>query len=149
MNQISLSFLALLGGIFLAIQGGYNSQLGVLLKNPLMASMVAFFCSAVYAAMFLAVSARSLPALHQMKAVPTHLWFTGAFFSVIGISLYYYTIPRLGISSMISLGLFGQLLFSVIAGHFGWFGLAAEPIDLKRLFGVMAMTAGIILINGK
>lgn len=114
-----------------------------------MASMIAFFCSAVYAAIFLAVRVQSLTPLQQMKAIPAHLWFTGAFFSVIGISLYYYTIPKLGISSMISLGLFGQLLFSVVAGHFGWFGLIAEPIDLKRLLGVVAMTTGIILINGK
>ncbi|MCE7996882.1 MAG: DMT family transporter [Roseivirga sp.] len=149
MNQISVIFLAFLGGVFLAIQGGYNAQLGVLLKNPLMASLVAFFCSSVYAAILLAASFQPLPAMQQVKAVPTHLWFTGALFSVVGVSLYYYTIPKLGISSMISLGLFGQLLFSVVAGHFGWFGLAAEPVDLKRLLGIAAMVAGILLIKSK
>lgn len=149
MNQMSVGFLAILGGVFLAIQGGYNAQLGVLLKNPLMASMVAFFCSAVFATALLAISLQQLPSMQQVKAVPHHLWFTGALFSVIGISLYYYAIPKLGISSMISLGLFGQLLFSVVAGHFGWFGLPAEPIDLKRLLGVGAMITGIVLINSK
>ena len=49
MNQISLSALAILGGVFLAAQGGLNSTLGVLLKNPLLASVVAFFMSTVFA----------------------------------------------------------------------------------------------------
>lgn len=114
-----------------------------------MATLVAFFCSAVYAVILLAISHQPLPGMQQVKAVPSHLWFTGALFSVVGVSLYYYTIPKLGISSMISLGLFGQLLFSVIAGHFGWFGLTAEPIDMKRLLGIAAMIAGIILIKSK
>lgn len=78
-----------------------------------------------------------------------HLWFSGALFSVVGISLYYYSIPRLGMASMISLGLFGQLLFSVIAGHFGWFGMPPTPISITKVLGVTAMTVGILLINLK
>jgi transporter family-2 protein len=50
---------------------------------------------------------------------------------------------------MISLGLSGQLIISVIAGHFGWFGMPVEPVTIKRLFGVMAMIIGIIMINRK
>ena len=149
MNQLSLGFLAFLGGVFLAVQGGYNSQLGVMLRNPLMASLVAFFFSATFALLFLLIGQQSPPSLLQVKTIPLHLWFTGALFSVIGISLYYYTMPKLGIANMISLGLFGQLIFSVVAGHFGWFGLPPEPANLKRMLGVVAMITGIVLINNK
>ncbi|MDO6782459.1 DMT family transporter, partial [Marinovum sp. 1_MG-2023] len=65
------------------------------------------------------------------------------------ISLYYYTIPKLGISTMISFGLFGQLTFSIIAGHFGWLNLPLEPLTFKRLLGFFVMMFGIILINIK
>ena len=136
-----------MGGVFLAIQGGLNAQLGVLLKNPLLASLVAFFCSACFALLLVALSVKNVPTIQQLKEVPYYLWFTGALFSVIGVSLYYYAIPRLGIPTMISLGLCGQLVFSVVAGHFGWFGLPAEPIDYKRILGILAMITGIILIN--
>jgi transporter family-2 protein len=70
-------------------------------------------------------------------------------FSVVGISLYYYTIPRLGISTMISLGLSGQLIISVIAGHYGWFGMPEEPVTIKRMVGAIAMIVGIVMINQK
>ncbi|UZR97928.1 DMT family transporter [Chondrinema litorale] len=147
MNQITLLFLAFAGGIFLAIQGGFNAQLGVLLQNPLLASLVAFFCSASFAFLGLAFSMKNYPTVDQLKEIPLYLWFSGALFSVLGISLYYYTIPRLGISTMISFGLSGQLIFSVIAGHFGWFGMPAEPIVYKKIIGVTAMILGIVLIN--
>ena len=87
--------------------------------------------------------------MQDIKGVPYYLWFLGALFSVAGISLYYFTIPKLGISSMISLGLCGQMIFSVIAGHFGFLGMPTEPIDYKRTMGVMAMIIGILLINNK
>lgn len=147
MNQNINSILAILGGIFLAMQGGFNAQLGVQLKNPLMASLVAFFFSMVFAVLLVLLSLKSFPKASILLGIPKYLWFTGAFFSVVGICLYYYTIPRLGISTMISLGLFGQLLFSTIAGHHGWFGMPQEPMEIKRILGVVAMCIGIFLIK--
>lgn len=147
MNQLTFSALAIIGGVFLAAQGALNSNLGVWLKNPLLASVVAFITSSVIAILLVSISVKSFPNWLEIKRIPVHLWFAGGMFSVIGISLYYYTIPKLGLSAMISLGLFGQLTFSVIAGHFGWFGLPTEPIVFKRILGILAMIAGILLIN--
>tara|TARA_R110002167_G_scaffold108398_6_gene276806 strand:+ start:2576 stop:3025 length:450 start_codon:yes stop_codon:yes gene_type:complete len=147
MSQNSNLILAIVGGICLAVQGGFNAQLGVQLRNPLMASMVAFFFSMIFALLMLILSFKSLPKVSILYGIPKYLWFTGALFSVVGIYLYYYTIPKLGISTMISLGLFGQLLFSAIAGHYGWFGMPEEPLELKRILGVVAMCVGILLIK--
>ena len=149
MNQYFLSMLAILGGVFLAAQAGLNANLGVLLKNPLLASIIAFLSSTIFAIAFISFSIKSLPTWMVIKQIPVYLWFTGGLFSVFGIVLYYYTIPKLGISTMISLGLFGQLAFSVIASHFGWLNLPAEPITIKRMLGIITMISGILLINIK
>ncbi len=149
MNHITIMLFAMTGGVLLSVQGGLNSQLGVLLKNPLLATLVVYLFSTLFALIFVLLSVKSVPSIQQVKDIPMYLWFTGALFSVIGISLYYYTIPKLGISTMISIGLFGQLLFSVVAGHFGWFGLPQETVDIKRIVGVSAMILGIFLINNK
>jgi transporter family-2 protein len=147
MNQLTLSVLAIIGGVFLAAQGALNSNLGIWLRNPLLASVVAFVSSSVFAILLVSISVKSVPNWIEIKQIPIHLWFSGGLCSVIGISLYYYTIPKLGLSTMISLGLFGQLTFSVIAGHFGWFGLPTESITFKRILGILAMITGIVLIN--
>ena len=149
MNQTALSLLAVLGGVFLAAQGGFNSNLAVLLKNPLLASVAAFFSSTIFAVAFVLLSSKSSANWTEVKQIPLYLWFTGGLFSVMGISLYYYTIPKLGISTMISLGLFGQLAFSIVAGHFGWLNLPVEPITFKRGAGFVILISGIILINIK
>ncbi len=147
MNQVILTGMALMGGVFLAMQGGLNAQLGSLLKNPLLATLIAFVMSSGMAAVAILISMKELPSAEQVRSIPSYLWFSGALSSVIGVSLYYYTIPRLGISTMISLGLSSQLIFSVIAGHYGWFGLPIEPVSIKRLAGVILMITGILFIN--
>ena len=149
MNQLILSAIAFTGGVFLAAQGVFNSQLGVILKNPLLAAVTAFFSSTIFALLFVIISMKNPPDMQMLKTVPFYLWFTGGLLSVIGISLYYYTIPRLGISTMISIGLFGQIVFSLVAGHFGLLGLPMEPITIKRLAGTFSMLAGILLISYK
>lgn len=149
MNYLFLITLAFVGGIFLAMQGAFNAHLGVLLKNPLLASVVAFFFSTLFAIVVAAVSVEQLPSWKGLSHIPWYKWFAGGLFSVLGISLYYYTIPKLGISTMISLGLCGQLIFSVIAGHFGWLNLPTEPITLRRVIGVISMIIGIVLIQLK
>jgi transporter family-2 protein len=50
---------------------------------------------------------------------------------------------------MISIGLFGQLIFAVIAGNYGWLNLPLEPITLKKTIGISSMIIGILLINIK
>lgn len=149
MNQYILSGLAFFGGVFLAIQGGLNAQLGVLLKNPLLASVVAFVSSSTFAIIIVICNVKTFPTTNQLKEIPFYLWFAGGLFSVLGISIYYYTIPKLGISTMISFGLCGQLTFALIAGHYGWLNLPIEPISYKRISGLIAMMVGIFLINWK
>ena len=108
MKQYQLLIIAFIGGIFLAAQAGLNARLGVLLKNPLLAAGVTFFCSTILSFVFIVINAKKMPNWNEIEEVPFYLWFSGGLCSVIGISLYYYTIPKLGISTMISIGLFGQ-----------------------------------------
>lgn len=149
MNQYFLFFLAFIGGVFLAMQGGFNTQLSLFLRHPLLASAVAFLSSTLFAALFILVALKNYPTYADLQQVPYYLWFIGGLFSLLGISLYYYTIPKLGLSKMISLGLCGQLTFAFLAGHWGWFQLPVEPLTLRRILGFLAMIVGIFLLNFK
>ncbi|WP_257656454.1 DMT family transporter [Parapedobacter lycopersici] len=145
-----LQAIAFLGGVCLAIQAGFNAQLGTILKKSILASISTAIASALFGLLFLLLFfAKDIPGSQVIRQVPWYLWLVGGLFSVVGITAYYFTIPRLGIAKMISLGLCGQLIFSMIAGHFGWLNLPANPITLKKIIGVVTMAAGIILINSK
>lgn len=149
MKTILISLISLTGGIFLAVQAGFNSQLGSLLKNPIVAVAATSFFSLLLTLAYLGLNNRTLPNWDQLNTIPWYLWGVGALFSVAGISIYFYAIPKIGISSMITLGLCGQLLFAIVAGHFGWLNLPREPFNLIRAVGTICLLAGIILINQK
>lgn len=149
MKLLLLYLLAFVGGVFLAIQAGFNTQLGTIVKQPVLAVVSTSIASAFFGCIVILFFGKETIQLNAFQQVPWYLWFVGGLFSMIGISLYFYTIPKLGISNMIAFGLCGQLLFSVIAGKFGWLNLPVEPITTKRIIGVFAMMVGIILINTK
>lgn len=141
--------MAFMGGVFLAVQAGFNAQLGGFLKQPIFAVIASSVFSAVFASAFVFMTGKDIPDSSMVQPIPWYLWGIGGLFSVLGITFYFYTIPRLGISKMITFGLFGQLIFSLLAGKYGWLNLPIEPITLKKAIGVMALISGIILINSK
>ena len=139
--------LAVLAGAAIAFQAGMNARLGVILKNPLLATGIAFLFACFFTVLFMLLSNRQLPVYADFKAVPGYLWF-GGILSAFGVGSYYYLIPKMGVGSMMSYALTGQLILAVIAGHFGWFEQPVKPITLKVVLGVLAMAWGIVLING-
>ncbi|TPN86894.1 DMT family transporter [Aquimarina algicola] len=147
--KLILYILAFMGGVFLAIQAGFNTQLSTLAKHPVFAVIATSITSAVVGVVFLFCFQKETFQLLKTQNAPWYLWCIGGIFSMAGISLYFYTIPKLGISKMITLGLCGQLIFSIIAGKYGWLHLPVEPITTKRLLGAFIMIIGIILINTK
>ena len=149
MKIFFIYFLAFIGGVSLAIQAGFNTQLGSLVKQPIIAVISTSIASAFFGSLFFFFFKKENVQFGLILQVPWYLWFIGGLFSMIGISLYFYTIPKLGISKMIALGLCGQLIFSLLAGKFGWLNLPIEPITIKRFVGVIFLAISILLINSK
>lgn len=149
MNQQLLSVIAFLGGVCLAIQSGFSTQLGTILKKPVLASISTYTSGALFAIIFVLLFLKDAIHPQTAKQVPWYLWFIGGLFSVTGITLYYFAIPKIGIAKMMAFGLYGQLIFSVVAGHYGWLNLPVEPITYRSIIGVVAMMFGIFFITSK
>jgi len=149
MKFMYTSVIALMGGVFLAIQAGFNSQLGSQLKNPVIAVISTSLFSFILSVFVFWFSGKDVPSLNEIKRISWYLWGIGSLFSVVGISIYFYTIPKIGIATMITLGLVGQLVFAIVAGHFGWLGTPKEPLTFIRLLGALCLLSGIVLINIK
>lgn len=141
-----LPLLSILAGALIAIQAGINSQLGVILKNSLLATVIAFMVSALISLIGLLAISKNLPTNEVIRSVPLHFWFGGAI-SAFGVGLFYFLIPKMGVGSMMSLALTGQLITAVLISHFGWFGLPESTLSLSKCLGVFAMISGILLIN--
>lgn len=142
-----LYVLAFISGTAMALQAGFNAQLGNLLGNAQLAAVIAFVCSLFFAVITLMSINQTLPTLAAIKAVPLYLWFAGGLLSAVGILLVYFLIPRIGMGVMMPYFLVGQLVMAVIAGHLGWFNMPIKPITLHKLIGLLTLVIGIMLIN--
>ena len=147
MNNLLFPLLAFAAGAAIAAQASMNAQLGVLLRNSLLATVIAFFSSLIFTAIVLAIIVKRLPSPETLKAVPGYLWFSGGLLSTFGIATFYWLIPKMGIGPMLSYALAGQLILAILAGHFGWFQLPVIPISTLKITGVCSLILGIALIN--
>ncbi len=142
-----LPILALVAGGAIAVQATMNSQLGVLLNNSLMATSIAFLVSGVLALSAMVLSTKHYPQIGDLQSVPIFLWFSGGMLSAFGVGMFYYLIPKMGVGSMMSYALSGQIVIAIIASHFGWFNLPSKPIDSVKVCGAIALVIGVVLLN--
>lgn len=142
-----LSLFAFMAGAAIALQASMNAQLGVFLKNSLLATSVAFASSFIFTSLAVVVFSKEYPSANAIRSVPVYLWFSGGVLSAFGIAMFYYLIPKMGIGAMLSYALTGQILVAIIAGHFGWFDLPVKPITVAKFSGLLALIVGIVLIN--
>ena len=142
-----LSLLSLLAGAAIATQVSMNAQLGVLLKNSLIGTTIAFMSSSVFTLIAVIVSTEQYPHAESIRSVPVYLWFSGGALSSFGVAMFYYLTPKMGAGPMMSYALTGQIVIAITASHYGWFDLPVKPVSLLRFAGIAAMIGGIILIN--
>ena len=147
MNHPSLLLLSVAVGVMVVIQGGINSRLGVLLDNSLLATSVALVTGASLTLIAVFLSVRQLPQADQLKSIPSYLWFAGGVLSFLAVTLFYYLIPRLGISTAVTFGLTGQIIFAAIAAHYGWFGMPVEVISVRKILGIAVLIVGLMIIK--
>ena len=144
-----LKFLVVIAGICLVLQSAFNSQLSTSLKSPILATLVAYMVGILLLISYSIYNKVNIPSKIIIEETPIHLWFGGAIFSLSGLLIYYYAIPRIGISQTIVYGLFAQLIFSAIASHFGWFGMPIYPVSALRFFGLLLISSGVFLFSAK
>jgi len=139
--------MAFVAGVAIATQASMNAQLGVLVKNAVFATMVAFFSSFLFISIVLVFVTRTYPGMAVIKTVPHYLWFAGGLLSTFAVASFYWLIPKMGVGSMFSYALSGQLILAMVAGHFGWFNLPVTPITASKIIGAVCLIFGIVFMN--
>jgi len=135
-----------LAGMGIATQALVNTRLGTVAGSPTVAAMISFAVGLVSLAIVLMFQPAGTVKLHQLSAAP---WWAfvggslGAFFIVVTM----YGLPRVGAAAWLSAAVLGQLSYSLIADHFGFFGVTVHPVTLPRLAGIALVIGGVILVR--
>lgn len=146
--QKLLLLIPLLVGMGVVLQSGANTQLSAMLGNPFLAALISFFTGVVCLLLVNIVMGTDPSLLNPDHLARTQWWMwlggvLGAFFitSVIFIA------PIIGPARLFGVIIASQLIFSVVVDHYGWLGFNPQPINLKKIIGVLLLIAGAFLIQ--
>lgn len=133
-------------GCLLAIQGSINTHLTTFLKHPLQGALVNFLVGSVCLIGLNLLFKTQIPDFAHVKTAPSYL-FIGGMLGAIFVSSTIFFIPRIGVTTVLAASIVGQLVAATIIDHFGFFGIAAQPISISRIIGIVLLLSGIFFIQ--
>lgn len=143
---IVLSVLAVLAGASVVLQQVLNANLRGAVNSAAWSGFVSYLVGLICMAVFAIAARDPIPSASIATRIPWWAW-TGGPFGAIFIGLAIVLVPRLGAATFIALLVSGQMFASVIFDHYGVLGLAQRTADFPRLFGVVLLVVGVILIR--
>ena len=137
--------MALLSGVFLPLQGGINARLGKEIASPVHASLISFLVGAAALFMYTLLTRQHLQ-LGGLKAAPAYMW-TGGLLGAFYVTIIILAFPKIGPALTFGLVVAGQMIASLILGHFNILVEHATPINAYKLLGVVLVIGGVIIIR--
>lgn len=145
MNKIIWILLAFLSGTFLPIQGGINSRLGKTVENPIYASMISFLVGTVALVLYIVITRQSI-SWSGVKEAPSYVWL-GGLLGAFYVTIIVLAFPKLGPGLTFGLVVAGQMIMSVVLEHNNILVAQQNPINLMKIFGIVLVIAGVIIIR--
>jgi transporter family-2 protein len=130
-------------GIILGLHLTMNARVGSALNNLRVSSAIFWVIGAV-TAVAIGLTGYESGVLSSLKQVNPVLLTAGAMGACI-VFYFAWAIPQIGAGATLSLVVSGQILFGIIASHYGWLGSPVQPISLIKIVGVLLMFAGIFI----
>jgi len=122
-----------------------NAMLAKAGGSPVLAALISFAVgTAALFAVWLASGQRT--AADAFKTLPYYAWF-GGLYGALFVAVAAYAAPRIGLASLITIGIAGQILMAVLLDHFGALGLPRDPATLTKVLGAVLVIAGVVLVR--
>jgi transporter family-2 protein len=137
--------LVLFAGGMIALQAPTNAILSRAGGSPVVAALISFAVGTLVLLMVALVSGPR-PRAAQFAGLPAYAWFGGAYGAVY-VAVAAYAAPRIGLASLITVGIAGQIAVALVLDHFGALGLPREPANLGRVLGALLVIGGVILVR--
>lgn len=128
------------GSIQVAVSGSFGRRIGVLEATAFGAVGAAVIvCSLVL------VARQSFGGVAAGFREPPWLWLNGVMGAIVVLTITF-TAPRIGTFATIGLLIAGQLAMGVIIDYYGLFGFDQIPLTAARVFGLVLLAGGALLI---
>jgi transporter family-2 protein len=146
MNPVMLPMLlVLVAGGMVALQAPTNSILAKAGESPVLAALISFAVGTV--ALFLVwLASGSRPEAAGFAKLPWYAW-VGGLYGATYVAIAAYAAPRIGLASLITIGIAGQIVSAMWLDHVGALGLPRDPLSIVKLGGALLVVVGVILVR--
>jgi transporter family-2 protein len=147
MNPVAILpvLLVIFAGGMIAVQAPTNAMLAKAGGSPVLAALISFAVGT--AALFAAwLAAGNKPPAASFAGLPWYAWM-GGLYGATYVAVAAYAAPKIGLASLITIGIAGQIAMALWLDHIGALGLPREPISLGRLLGAALVVAGVVLVR--
>jgi len=146
MNASALPLaLAVIAGLFIAIQAPTNAILGKASGSPVVAAFISFVVGTLALGAMVAASSGRLFA-PELRQVPWYAWL-GGFYGAFFVAMAAFAAPRIGVATMLTAAIGGQILAALMLDHFGLLGLARQQVSVERIAGAVLVLIGAVLVR--
>ena len=137
--------LVFLAGAMVSIQAPTNAMLAKAGGSPVLAALISFTVGTV-SLLVVWLFSGSRPGTSEFAGLPWYAWI-GGLYGAVFVAVAAYAAPKIGVASLITIGIAGQIAMALWLDHIGAMGLAREPINFGRVAGALLVIAGVILVR--
>jgi transporter family-2 protein len=108
---------------------------------------MSFCVGTVALIVFTFVFANQSTHLGALKHLPLYMLLGGGLLGAFYVTMALILAPRIGIASVMALGIAGQLVAALLLDRFGMFGLLERGLTTGRVGGVVLVFAGALMVR--
>jgi transporter family-2 protein len=147
LQGFSLTLIALLAGGLIALQAPINAEAASRLGHPLTAAAMSFFVGTTALVVLALLFARHGTTLEAFKSLPLYMLVGGGLLGAGYVTVNIMLTPRIGVASVMALGIAGQLFTALLIDRFGLFTLAERGLTLGRVSGALLVLVGALMVR--
>ena len=139
------ALLVMVAGVMIAVQAPTNALLSKAGGSPVLAALISFVVGtlAVLAAW---LASGNRPAASAFAGLPWYAWI-GGLYGAFFVGAAAFAAPRIGLASLVTIAITGQIVAALLLDHYGALGLPREPVNLGRIAGALLVVGGVVLVR--
>ena len=138
--------IAILSGALMSVQGVFNTQ--VTKASGIWAASAFVQASALVVCLMAWLFTERGPLQEVFRVQPKYMLLGGAIGAFITITVIK-SMDALGPAKAVMIIVISQLLVAYIIELFGWFQVEKQPLELRKILGILIAIAGCILVKWK
>ena len=137
--------LVFIAGAMVSIQAPTNALLAKAGGSPVLAALISFTVGTISLLLVWLLSGNR-PGTAEFAGLPWYAWLGGVYGAVF-VAVAAFAAPKIGVASLITIGIAGQIAMALWLDHIGAMGLTREPINFGRVAGALLVLAGVVLVR--